>query len=162
MRRMVLAIWFHKRSLISKSFSNSLKRFCFLINFSNCKTFHIVSWPAYICTFPPKCFLFHNDTPSVVAASLLLQQKCGKSGWGLRLPVDSAPTRCGPLSFECQTEFICKAHISVFLKESRQVACILRLLAFASSDIQFAPLYSFDFQIFVVFSFLKNWFQSIF
>lgn len=110
--------------------------------------------------FPPKCFLFHNDTPSVVAASLLLHQKCGKSGWGVRLPVDSAPTRCGPLSFECQTEFICKAHISAVLKESRQVACILRLLAFASSDIQFVPLYSFDFQIYSSFPSLWAGFKA--
>lgn len=57
MRRMVLAIWFHECNLIAKSFSNSLQRFCFLINVSNWKTFHIVSWPAYICTyFPPNVF----------------------------------------------------------------------------------------------------------
>ena len=110
--------------------------------------------------FSPKCFLFCNDTPSVVAASLLLHQKCRKSGWEVRLPVDSAPTRCGPLSFECQTEFICKAHISVVLKESRQVTCILRLLAFASSDIQFVPLYSFDFQIYSSFTFLWAGFKA--
>lgn len=123
MRRVVLAIWFHECNLIAKSFSNSLQQFCFLINVSNCKTFHIVSWPAYICTFPPKCFLFHNNTPAVVATSLV-HQKCGKSGWGVRLPADPVATRCGPLSFECQTEFICKAHISVVLKEARQVASL--------------------------------------
>ena len=57
MRRMVLAIWFHECNLSAKSFSNSLQAFCFLINVSNCKTFCIVSWPAYICTcFPPNVF----------------------------------------------------------------------------------------------------------
>lgn len=125
MEGMVLPIRFHKCNLlIAKFFSNSTQRFCFLINFLDCKTFRMVSRPTYICTFPLKCLLFHNDTPSVVTASLILHQQCRKSGRAARLPADPAPAGWEPLSFECQTEFICKAHISVVLKEARQVASL--------------------------------------
>lgn len=145
MRRVVLAIWCHKcNHSPAKSVSNSTQWFCFPINFANCKTFRIVSWPAYICTcFPPNVFRFTTTLHLLLSPHSF----CTKSEevW-LRSKIASGP--CSHQVWASQLWMSDWIHLqSTYFCHFKgsQTGRILRLLAFVFSDIWFSLLSSSDF-----------------
>lgn len=94
--------------------------FYFMINFSNYENFpHNFMAGVHLRLGPSKCFCVLQRYSICCGCLSQRAEKRGKLGWRAWLPVDPALARCRPLSEGHQTEFSCRAHISVFFKGSQ-------------------------------------------
>lgn len=150
----VLPVWFHKCNLFISKCSQILcnSSVFWLISQKSSDFAHSFMVNIHLGMFPLNVFCAIVQL-HLLLLTLVLQQICGKSGWGMRLPVALLPPGVGLSALNIRLNSRGK-HIFLWFyrKPDRWYPWVVTISIFS----QISPLYSFVFLPDFVFSFLMS------